>query len=100
GALLALTGLLLSRQLPSIRGGPRREVMTTWLALLTVYGIVRAAEDAWYEQIVKRGWTDRRVPPLVVDGRLVLSAAWVWLLLATGGLAAWLQRCTARANVR
>lgn len=91
GALLALTGLLLSRQLPSFRAGPPREVMTLWLALLTVYGIVRAAEDAWYEQIVKRGWTDRRVPPLVVDGRLVLSAAWVWLLLATGGLTAWLR---------
>lgn len=90
GALLAWTGLALSRQLPAVSHDRLRGALSSGLAGMTVYGVARASEDAWYEQVVKRGWTARRLPGLVRDGRPVGRRAWAGLLgiswLVHGGL--------------
>ena len=83
GALLAWTGLALSRQLGGVRP-PIREPLSLILAFLLVYGLARTAEDFWYEQVVKRGWTGRRLPRLVVAGRPTGRGAWALLGAATG----------------
>lgn len=80
GALLAWTGLALSRQIAAVPPGPLRESLSSTLAGLTVYGLARAGEDVWYEQVVKRGWTTRRLPSLVRSGRPVGPRAWAGLV--------------------
>lgn len=83
GTLLAATGLALSRQLPATEAGAPRTILSWGLAGLTVYGLARAAEDGWYEQVVKRGLTERRLPSLVRDGRVVDGWAWLGVIGAT-----------------
>ena len=70
GYLLVLTALLLSRQLPNMR---RPNVLAAYLSLLIAYGAGNMANDAWYEQVVKRGWTSWRIP-----GVLQPSVTWMW----------------------
>lgn len=83
GALLAATGLALSRQLPAVPPDSPRWPLSWTLAGLTVYGLARAAEDGWYEQVVKRGRTAVRLPTLVRHGRPVGGPAWLGVLGAT-----------------
>ena len=66
GALLVLTGLLLSR----VRIPQRRLhlVLTGYLGLMLAYGAVNMAQDFWLEQIVKRGWTDAAIPDALLPG--------------------------------
>jgi hypothetical protein len=40
------------------------------------------ANDAWYEQIVKRGWTDWRIPGVFHPG-----LTWMWGLVIVVGAA-------------
>ncbi len=82
GALLALTALALSRQLSQMRTPVRREGLSLALALLLAYGIERAAQDAWHEQVFKRGWTRVVLPEVVRGGRPIATPAWSVLLLA------------------
>jgi hypothetical protein len=70
-ALLVTTALLLSR----LR--PRLGVMLV-LGLAFVYGLAVEWRDFWFEQVVKRGWTDW-TPPQVLTPRL--SLAWGILVL-------------------
>ena len=60
GAVLVLSALLLSR--PPARPGPQRTVRLLYLALMLGYGAVNLAQDAWNEQLVKRGWVDWAIP--------------------------------------
>jgi hypothetical protein len=94
GALLAWTGLALSRQVPAVPTRPARDGLGLLLSGMTLYGLARAAEDAWYEQVVKRGWTRRRLPRLVADGRPESPGAWAALL----GLSVAVRFVTARAD--
>jgi hypothetical protein len=41
------------------------------------YGAAVAAQDAWYEQVVKPGHTDRRLPRVI---RPAATPAWAGLL--------------------
>ncbi len=54
GMLLVVTALLLSRELVRMRPTPLRTSLAVYLSLLTAYGIGNIANDAWYEQVVKR----------------------------------------------
>jgi hypothetical protein len=45
---------------------------------MVAYGVANMINDAWTEQVVKRGWTDWTVPSML---RPDLSAAWGLLLL-------------------
>ena len=59
GLLLVVTRLLLSRQLPRMR---RPTPLAVYLSLLIAYGVGNMANDAWYEQLVKRGWIELAPP--------------------------------------
>jgi hypothetical protein len=55
GTMLAATGLVLLRLPPALAG-------RAYAALMTAYGLVNAAQDAWTEQVVKRGWSAHEIP--------------------------------------
>lgn len=60
GAFLVLTGLLLTRV--AIRQRALRIATFSYLGAMLAYGGVNFVQDAWNEQIVKRGWTDESIP--------------------------------------
>lgn len=64
GALLVLTALLLSRV--RVAGARTRLTLATYLGLMLAYGSVNFAQDLWFEQVVKRGWTDASIPSALV----------------------------------
>jgi hypothetical protein len=78
GLLLAVSALALSRTLPQIAGTRLREVLSFALALMLVYGVAILAEDAWGEQVVKRGWTTARIPSVLLPD---VTPAWGVVLL-------------------
>jgi hypothetical protein len=83
GVLIALAALALSREAPALRPGLGRELYAFALALMALYGAAVAAGDAWHEQVVKRGWTRRRLPSVL---RPRPTPAWAALLAAAAAL--------------
>lgn len=83
GALLLLTALLASRVRPP--GARLRFGLLAWTAALAGYGAVNFVEDLWLEQVVKRGWTEWRIPS-AVEPRVEP----VWLAVLTVAGLAWL----------
>ena len=79
GYLLVLTALLLSRQLRQMR---HPTPLAVYLSLMIAYGVGNMANDAWYEQVVKRGWTSWRIPSVLQPG-----LTWMWGLLIVAGAA-------------
>jgi hypothetical protein len=73
GFLLAVTALLLSRQLGVLRRMLLRTLTALYLALMLVYGLTNEVEDLWIEQVVKRDWTSWQIPNVLHPA---LSAAW------------------------
>jgi hypothetical protein len=82
GTLLALSALLLSRR-------RTRAALTYFVALMFVYGLAVAATDFWFEQVVKRDWTDVDLPSLL---RPALSIEWLVALLVAAALTAAVRR--------
>ena len=74
GALVALSALLLSR--PRLRRGATAGVTVVVTALALAYGIVNCVQDAWNEQLVKRGTLDWKIP-----GAILPSLSWIWLVI-------------------
>ena len=74
GTLVALSALLLSR--PRLRPGATARVTVVVTALAFAYGIVNCIQDAWTEQLVKRGTLDWRIPSAILP-----SLSWVWLAI-------------------
>jgi hypothetical protein len=66
GSLLVLTALLLTRV--RIPHAGLRLVTTAYLGLMLGYGAVNCVQDFWFEQVVKRGWTDASIPSAIVPG--------------------------------
>jgi hypothetical protein len=62
-----------------IGAGWPRNLLAWYLSLMVAYGVANAANDAWIEQIVKRGWTDWRIPSMLRPG---ISIAWGLVVLA------------------
>jgi len=77
GFLLAVSALLLSRLVGSIRRPLLRALTAVYLALLLVYGLTNQVQDLWTEQIVKRGWTSWDIPNVLHPS---LSAAWAAMI--------------------
>jgi hypothetical protein len=84
GVLLLGSALLLSRVQASGR-------LRWWIPAVTgglaAYGAVNAVQDAWYEQLVKRGWSEWRIPSALYPGAdavtlvtLAVACAAVWLI--------------------
>jgi hypothetical protein len=92
GTLLVLVVLLLSRVLGVVRSRTLRGILGAYLALMLCYGVGNIANDAWLEQITKRGWTNWEWPDVTTPkvtpawGLILLGAAGVWLLLVLPGL--------------
>ncbi|MBD0330122.1 MAG: hypothetical protein ICV64_08470 [Thermoleophilia bacterium] len=79
GVLVALGALAFSRALPAARGA-LREAASLLLALALAYGVANAVQDAWLEQVEKRGWVDWglasvTVPSLTPRWALIVAAA-------------------------
>jgi len=74
--------LLLSRELPRLRADWRRTALAAWMSGLIAYGLGNIANDAWGEQVVKRGWTDWGLPSVVRP-----SVNWFWLVVLAVGAA-------------
>lgn len=90
GTLLALGVLLLSRLTPQITRRRLAAVISTVMALFLAYGVANLIQDDWLEQVVKRGWTDHRIPS-VVHPQLSLG----WALIVLVGIATelfWFRR--------
>jgi len=82
GALVALSALLLSR--PRLRCGTPAWATVAVTALAFAYGIVNCVQDAWNEQLVKRGTFEWKIPEAILP-----SLSWVWLaILVLGALTA------------
>lgn len=81
GALLLLTGLLLSRV--AVPDGRLRVVLQCYLGLMLAYGGVNFVQDAWNEQLVKRGWLDASIP-----SALLPSLTPIWLVVLGLGVVA------------
>ena len=87
GALLVLTALLLSRAAVERRG--LRIVTFAYLGTMLAYGGVNFVQDAWTEQVVKRGWTDADIPSALLPG---VRPIWgVVILLAVAATLAFLR---------
>jgi hypothetical protein len=92
GTLLVLVVLILSRLLGAVRGRWLRGLFGAYLAVMFCYGIGNIANDAWLEQVVKRGWTLWEVPDVTTPkaspawGLILLGAVCLWLLLVLPGL--------------
>jgi hypothetical protein len=74
GALLVLTGLLLSRV--RVPQGRLRIAVSAYLGMMLAYGAVNGAQDFWHEQVVKRGWTDAGIPSALLPG-----ARPIWIVI-------------------
>jgi hypothetical protein len=83
GTLLALTALALSRTLPRLRRVWLEVALAAYLSLMLVYGVANAAHDFWLEQVVKRDWTDERLPTVI---RPALSVEWAVLVVAAAAI--------------
>jgi hypothetical protein len=83
GVLCVLTALALSRVVPEVRRVWLRLAFAAYLSILFVYGVANATQDFWLEQVVKRGWTDERLPDVI---RPSLSLEWTVLLAAAAAL--------------
>jgi hypothetical protein len=92
GTLLVLVALILSRLLGAVRRRVLRGVFGAYLALMFCYGVGNIANDAWLEQVVKRGWTLWEVPDVTTPkastawALIVIAAATLWGLLVLPGL--------------
>ena len=74
GTLVALSAILLSR--PRLRRGATASVTVAVTSLAFAYGIVNCVQDAWNEQLVKRGTLDWQVPSAILP-----SLSWIWLVI-------------------
>ena len=61
-----------------------------YLALMAVYGLAIGANDFWFEQVVKRGWTSWTIPNVLYPkasiawALIVLGAAVLYAIAARG----------------
>jgi hypothetical protein len=77
GLLLSLCAVVLMRSLDQMRR--LRTATRTYLALLFVYGLAVATSDWWYEQLVKRGTLNVRIPSSMFPS---LSLQWAGIVAA------------------
>ena len=75
GAMLALAALLLSR-------APAGRILRAYVSLMLAYGLANAVQDAWNEQLWKRGWVDVHVPSVIRP-----DVTWGWLAIVLGAAA-------------
>jgi hypothetical protein len=85
GAVLAVSALALSRVLRQVEPGARRSWLAVYLSLMLVYGLANVVNDAWLEQLYKRGWVGFKLPDVTVPEP---NAGWLAVLLLSAALSA------------
>jgi hypothetical protein len=80
GFLFAASAFLLNRATREHFSGRLATLLSAYLALMVTYGVANIANDAWLEQLVKRGWVEYEIPTFYVPG---LSGRWAIVLVAT-----------------
>jgi hypothetical protein len=83
--LVLIAALVASRWLGAIRSHSLHTAFGLVTGVVVVYSVMNIANDAWLEQVVKRGWTNWEIP-----GVLVPRANWGWSVILVGGLLTWL----------
>ena len=83
--LVLITALIASRWLGGIGSRSLQTGFGLATGLVLAYSLMNIANDAWLEQVVKRGWTNWEIP-----GVLVPAVTWGWAVILLGGLALWL----------
>ncbi len=90
GVLFALTGLALSRALPSFRHRRLTAASSAVLALAVAYGFANTIQDFTLEQLWKRGTIDWKPQSVVLP-----SLTWGWLIVLAAAAAVeilWFRR--------
>jgi hypothetical protein len=83
GVVLALVALALSRV-------PATRQVRAYLSLMLAYGLANALQDAWNEQLWKRGTVDWHAPSVIRPG---LTPGWLAIVLAAAAVyALWFRR--------
>jgi hypothetical protein len=95
GTLLVISALLVSRMLGAVRSNRLHAALGFLLAGIILYGLMNIANDAWLEQVVKRGWTDWTIPSVLKP-----AVNWGWLVIIVGAVAVWLTLFTPRGLQR
>jgi hypothetical protein len=73
GVLLAISALVLSRVPRQLASAWQVVALSSYLALMLVYGLANALQDFWTEQLVKRGTVSVKIPSLIRP-----DASWAW----------------------
>jgi hypothetical protein len=89
GFLLVVAALATIPSLRRARSPMLAAVVTVYLGLEIAYGLANLANDAWLEQVVKRGWTSVEIPSVL---RPAVSLPWFGIVLATPFFAAVVRR--------
>jgi hypothetical protein len=93
--LLVISALLVSRMLGAVRSRRLHAGLGLAVGIVLLYGVMNIANDAWTEQVIKRGWTAWAIPS-VLEPR----ANWGWGVIVAGGIVVWLRLFTPRAITR
>jgi hypothetical protein len=78
GTMLAASGLLLLWLPLSVAG-------RAYASLMIAYGLVNAAQDAWTEQVVKRGWASHEIPNALHPA---LNSSWLAIVVLAAAVLA------------
>ena len=89
GLLLVIAALATIPALRRAQSPRLAALVTLYLGLEIAYGLANIANDAWFEQVVKRGWTTVTIPSVL---RPTVSLAWLGIVLATPLFAALVHR--------
>jgi hypothetical protein len=79
GVLLTLAAFAAVPLVRRVQLRPLRIGVGLYVGLQIAYGLANTANDAWLEQLVKRGWVDTAIPSVLNP---TLSAAWLGIVLA------------------
>lgn len=85
GLLFVITALTLGRLVRTDIASRMASVLRGYFGLMFAYGFLNLIEDAWLEQIVKRGWTERELPDFLQP-----ELSFGWGLILIGSVLAWL----------
>jgi hypothetical protein len=89
GTLLVVAALATIAVLRHAGAAAVRAVVATYLGLQVAYGLANIANDAWLEQVVKRGWTSVKIPNVLRPG---FTLAWLGIVIAAAAFAVLVQR--------
>jgi hypothetical protein len=85
GVLLALAALGAAPLVRRVEQRPLRIAAGLYAGLQLTYGLANTVNDAWLEQVVKRGWVDTAVPSVL---RPAVTLAWLGIVLSGLAVAA------------